>query len=134
MVGDEPEQARLADAERRRAVRRACELAFGLPHVAAGEFDESEQSHAPHDEEIRSVLFRTSEQRSRGSLGVRNPAPMGVDERCRGERRVPVDARLLGELDRFAGISGRILPAARVRLERRHHPQHNRQVALVAAV
>ena len=75
-----------------------------------------------------------SEKRSRGSLGVRNPALMGVDERCRGDRRVPVDARLLGELDRFAGISGRILPAARVRLERRHHPQHNRQVALVAAV
>ena len=52
MVGDEAQQARLADAERRRAVRGACELAFGLPHVAAGELDESEQSQAPHDEEI----------------------------------------------------------------------------------
>ena len=51
VVGDEPEQARLADAERGRAVRRACELAFGRPRVATGDEDESKQSHAPHDED-----------------------------------------------------------------------------------
>jgi hypothetical protein len=111
VVRHETQKARLADPEHRREVRRPSESAFGLPHLAAGELDESEQSQAPHDVEIRSALLRTSEKRSSGSLGVRHPALMGVDERCRVEGLVPVDARVFGELDALASKRGRILPA-----------------------